>query len=264
MSAAIPHLVGMVHLQPLPGAPGFSGSVDDVIVAAVADALALAEAGFPALMIENFGDVPFHGDQVGAETIASITRSVTAVQAATGLPAGVNVLRNDALAALGIAAATGAQFVRVNVLSGVMYTDQGPIVGRAAEVARKRSAVAPWVEIWADVMVKHATPPPGLSIEQSAADTVERGLAAAVIVSGPGTGSAPQLEHAQLVRDAVPEETRLVIGSGANPANLATLARVADSFIVGTSLKRDGRAAGQVDPERARLLVDVARDCGLI
>lgn len=263
MSSTIPHLVGMVHLQPLPGAPGFSGSIDEAIAGAVADAVVLAEAGFPALMIENFGDVPFTSDHVAAETTASITRAVMAIGAATKLPIGVNVLRNDALAALGIAAATNAEFIRVNVLTGVMYTDQGPIVGRAAELARKRSAIAPWVEIWADVMVKHATPPAGQETGQAAADTVERGLADAVIVSGPGTGSAPQFGEAELVRNAVPKETRLVIGSGATAANLASLAQVADSFIVGTSIKRDGRTAGPVDPDKARQLVGVARDCGI-
>lgn len=263
MSTAIPHLVGMVHLGPLPGAPGFGGSVSNVIDAAVADALVLAEAGFPALMIENFGDVPFHPDNVPPETIASITRSVLAVATETGLPIGVNVLRNDALAALGIAAATGAGFIRVNVLTGVMYTDQGPVVGRAHDLARRRAVVAPWVEIWADVMVKHSTPPAGLDVGQSAVDTVERGLADAVIVSGPGTGSTPELDEVEQVAVAVREQTRLVIGSGATAANLAELSQVADSFIVGTALKRGGEASNPVDPERARTLVEVARDCGV-
>lgn len=263
MSNPIPHLVGMVHLQALPGAPGFSGSVEHVIDAAVSDARALAAAGFPALMIENFGDVPFHADNVPAETVAAITRAVLAVDGETGLPIGVNVLRNDALAALGIAGATGAGFIRVNVLTGVMYTDQGPIVGKAAELARKRVVVAPWVEIWADVMVKHSTPPAGLEARQAAVDTVERGLADAVIVSGPGTGSAPDLDEVEQVSAALSKETRLVIGSGATAANLAALSEIADSFIVGTAIKRDGEASNPVDPNRASELVEAARDCGI-
>ena len=180
----IPRVVGMVHLLPLPGSPGFNGSMDEIMKTAVSDASDLAEAGFPALMIENFGDVPFLADGVPAETISAMTVSVTGVSDATGLPFGVNVLRNDALSALGIAAATGAAFIRVNVLTGIMYTDQGPIVGQAAEVLRKRSRLAPGVEIWADVMVKHAAAPTGIDASRAAADTVERGRADAVIVSG--------------------------------------------------------------------------------
>jgi len=128
----IPRLVGMVHLLPLPGSPGYGGSMQDIIETAIADGADLADAGFPALMVENFGDTPFFADSVPPETIAGITMAVDAVLKASRLSVGVNVLRNDVLAALGIAAVTGAAFVRVNVLTGVMYTDQGPIVGKAA------------------------------------------------------------------------------------------------------------------------------------
>ena len=209
----IPRVVGMVHLLPLPGSPGFNGSMDEIMKTAVSDASDLADAGFPALMIENFGDVPFLADGVPAETISAMTVSVTEVSDATGLPFGVNVLRNDAVSALGIAAATGAAFIRVNVLTGIMYTDQGPIVGQAAAVLRKRSQLAPGVEIWADVMVKHAAAPAEIDASQAAADTVERGRADAVIVSGSGTGAEPDMHEATVVRAAVPTETRVVIGS---------------------------------------------------
>ncbi|HEX9763618.1 MAG TPA: BtpA/SgcQ family protein, partial [Acidimicrobiia bacterium] len=112
----IPRLVGMVHLLPLPGSPRFTGSIDQVISAAQEDALALTAAGFPALMVENFGDTPFHAGTVPAVTIAAMTVAVKGVVEATGAIVGVNVLRNDAGSALAIAAATGASMIRVNVL----------------------------------------------------------------------------------------------------------------------------------------------------
>ena len=143
----------MVHLLPLPGSPGFGGSFAEVVADASSRARTLADAGFPALMVENFGDIPFYADRVPAVTVAAMTRCVEAVIDATGLPVGVNVLRNDVESALAIAAVTGARFVRVNVLAGTMYTDQGPIVGRAADVLRQRAALCPEVAIWADVLV---------------------------------------------------------------------------------------------------------------
>lgn len=260
----IPRVVGMVHLLPLPGSPGFNGSMDEIMKTAVSDASDLADAGFPALMIENFGDVPFLADGVPAETISAMTVSVTEVSDATGLPFGVNVLRNDAVSALGIAAATGAAFIRVNVLTGIMYTDQGPIVGQAAAVLRKRSQLAPGVEIWADVMVKHAAAPAEIDASQAAADTVERGRADAVIVSGSGTGAEPDMHEATVVKAAVPTETRVVIGSGANVGNLSRLTGTADSVIVGSSIKVDGDARNRVDPRRASRFIEVARDDGLL
>ena len=60
---------------------------------------------------------PFFADDVPKATIAAMTRAVTAV-AELGVPTGVNVLRNDALGALAVAAATGATFIGSPLLSG--------------------------------------------------------------------------------------------------------------------------------------------------
>ena len=238
--------------------------MEEVVDTAVADASKLAESGFPALMIENFGDMPFFADTVPSETVSAMTVAVTAVEGRVGLPIGVNVLRNDVLSALGIAAATGAMFVRVNVLTGIMYTDQGPIVGKAAKVLRKRKDLAPKVEIWADVMVKHAAPPAGIDARQAAADTVERGLADAIIVSGSGTGNEPDLDQIRDVREATPKRIPVVMGSGASAENLSRFLDVADCIIVGSAVKVDGKAHNRVDSLRAARFIEVARDSGLL
>ncbi len=261
---SFPHLVGMVHLQPLPGAPGFVGSVDGVIEAAVADAHLLKEAGFPALMVENFGDVPFYADEVPPVTVAGLTRVVDAVIREVQLPVGVNVLRNDAMAALSIATIVDAPVIRVNVLTGMMYTDQGPIVGNAANLLRRRAELGANVEVWADVLVKHATPPHGMDITQATLDTLERGQADALIISGSGTGESPDLDRLKQARQAVGKGVRLVIGSGANPDNLESLSEFADTFIVGSYVKHDGSATKPVDPQRAREIVNKATDLGVI
>jgi membrane complex biogenesis BtpA family protein len=253
----------MVHLLPLPGSPRFAGSMTEVIETAISDAGALVDAGFPALIVENFGDVPFHADEVPAETVAAMTLAVEGV-ARSGVPFGVNVLRNDALAALGIAAATGASCIRVNVLTGVMYTDQGAITGRADEVQRSRARLCPDVEVWADVLVKHATPPTGLDAARAAEDMVERGLADVVIVSGAGTGAEPELGEARSVRQAVPASVRVAVGSGATVDNLDALSSVADTFIIGSHVKVDGNANNRPDPLRAKALVEKAAEMGLL
>lgn len=255
--------MGMVHLLPLPGSPRFGGSMDEVVATAAEDARVLMDAGFPALLVENFGDVPFHADSVPPQTIAAMTVAVDEV-VGVGLPVGVNVLRNDALAALGIAAATGARFIRVNVLTGIMYTDQGPIVGRAAEVHRARAALSLDVEVWADVMVKHSTPPAGADAGRAAADTVERGLADAVIVSGSGTGEVIDVDEARTVKGAVPEGTRLVAGSGVSVDSLDRALSVVDTMIVGSSIKADGRPESRPHPLRAKAFIEAAKERGLL
>ena len=258
MSDPIPRLFGMVHLGPLPGSPGYGGDFEGVLAAAADDAKLLGAAGFDAVMVENFGDAPFFADDVPKVTIAAMTRAVAAVRSAAAVPVGVNVLRNDALGALAVAAATGASFVRVNVLSGTMHTDQGTITGKAAEVARARQSIAPGVLVLADVMVKHATPPPGLTLEQAAGDTAARGGADALIVTGSGTGRAANLDDLRSVRAAAPG-TPLLAGSGVDAGNVAAVLAVADGAIVGTSIKEGGATTGRVDPARAAELVAAAR-----
>jgi len=250
-------LVGMVHLGPLPGSPRFSGGLDGVLERAVTDALALAEAGFDAVMVENFGDAPFFADDVPKVTVAAVTRAVAVVRDAVQVPVGVNVLRNDALAALAVAAATGAAMIRVNVLAGTMATDQGTITGRSAEVGRMRAALAPGVAVLADVFVKHAVPPPGLTLADAARDTFERGGADALVVTGRGTGSAAAAADLAAVRAAVPTAP-LYVGSGVTPATVRDLLDAADGVIVGTAIKAGGVTTAPVDPGRAAALVAAA------
>ncbi len=246
-------LFGMVHLRPLPGAPLFDGSLDAVIEAALRDAKEIAAGGCDGLVFENFGDRPFARNRVAPETVASMARVLAEVVREVRLPFGVNVLRNDALAALGVAAATGAAFIRVNVHSGVMFADQGVIEGEAAETLRRRAAIAPHVAIFADHLVKHATPPPGTDPVQSAKDLRLRGLADALILSGSETGAAPAADRLALMRAAV--DAPIVIGSGLTAEN-ARLFDDADGAIVGTSIKRGGQVDEPVERGRVARLVE--------
>ena len=250
-------LIGMVHLGPLPGSPRFEGKLDPIVAAALLDGRRLADAGFDALLVENFGDAPFFAEDVPKATVAAMTRIVAAVAEAVDLPVGVNVLRNDALAAIAVATASGASFIRVNVLSGTMYTDQGPITGRAAEVARLRAAIDPGLEVLADVFVKHAVPPPGLTLEQAAQDLWGRGGADGIVVSGSGTGQGIDPSRLHAVRAAVPQAP-LYAGSGVDASTVAGLLETCTGVIVGTSIKELGWTAAPVDPERAAALVAAA------
>lgn len=239
----------MVHLRPLPGAPAFR-SLDDVFDLALADARAIAGSGCDGFVIENFGDKPFTKSRVEAETIAAMTRVIVEIRAHVDLPFGVNVLRNDALSALAIAAATNAAFIRVNVHTGAAVTDQGLIEGDAYATLRKRAALAPGVAIFADYLVKHATP----MGEVSPQDLRLRGLADAVIVTGSATGAAADPSRLRELREALPDAP-LIVGSGISAENAAHFAG-ADAVIVGTASKRDGDVGAPVDSTRLRAIVE--------
>jgi membrane complex biogenesis BtpA family protein len=246
-------VIGMVHVAALPGSPMYGESMQAIVDAALHDARALRDGGCDAIAFENFGDRPFFKDHVPAETVAALTRVIVEVVAEVGMTFGVNVLRNDAESATAIAAATGAAFIRVNVHTGAMLTDQGIIEGRAAETLRKRAVLAPDVLIFADHMVKHAAPLVAIDEVQAAKDLRDRGLADAIIISGAETGAEPDRGRFTRVREAL-RDVPIVIGSGLTEANAGSFAD-ADGAIVGTSIKIDGRVEAPVDPDRVKRLV---------
>jgi len=248
-----PILIGVIHLPPLPGSPRSDGDMNRILRSALADAQAYADGGADALMMENFGDAPFSRCAVPPETVAAMAVAGAAVRGLVDLPLGFNVLRNDGASALALCAACGGEFVRINVLSGVMVTDQGLIEGDAHTLLKKRREIAPEVSILADVQVKHAAPLGDLPIEILARDTIERGLADALIVSGTGTGESTKLDDVRRVRTACPEAT-LLLGSGVTAANVGDYLEWAHGFIVGSSVKRAGRLSNPVDAKRVAAL----------
>ncbi len=219
---------------------------------ALRDAATLAEGGVDGVLVENFGDVPFYPRRVPPETVAALAVTVAEVVEAVGVPVGVNVLRNDARAALAIAAATGARFLRVNVHLGLMFTDQGAVEGQAHETLRRRRELGIEPAILADLFVKHAVPPPGLGLEAAARDHWERGLADALLLTGPATGAGVEVGEVARVRRILPPEAPLWVASGVTARTAPAFLEVADGLIVGSAFQRDGRAGGGVEGERVR------------
>lgn len=248
-------IIGMLHLPALPGAPLAQKSLSEITELMVKDAIALTEGGVHGLMMENFGDVPFYPHQVPASVVAMMTAVAMEVKRASSLPLGINVLRNDGVSALSIAKAVGASYVRVNVLSGARVTDQGVIQGSAHEVLRlRRELDAGDIKIIADVDVKHSAALAPRAIEDEVEDTVKRGLADAVIVSGAGTGKAVNVEKLAKVAKCA-GHAPVVLGSGVTVENIKSLLPYAWGFVVGTSLKKHGEVSQPVDIERVRRLI---------
>ncbi|MBI2388986.1 MAG: BtpA/SgcQ family protein [Deltaproteobacteria bacterium] len=253
-------LVGVIHLPPLPGSPrvdprgrhgGVHGVMDRIVEGVRRDVDALARARFDAVVVENFGDAPFEPGAVSPITVAALSVCVRAAVDDGRLTVGVNVLRNDVRSALAIAAAAGASIVRVNVHVGAVVADQGIIEGRAHETMRERVAWgAERVAVWADVDVKHAAPLGRRPVEEITKDAVLRGLADAVLVTGAATGAKVDGEALAKVRSAT--RAPIYVASGAVPDDLPRLREHgADGVIVGSWLRRGGKAGGPIDRARA-------------
>lgn len=245
-------LIGMVHLRPLPGSPGWGGSMGDVLAAALADARALIEGGCDALLVENMGDLPFLRGRVEPETVAAAAVAVQAV-AALGLPTGVQLLAAANREALGVAVAAGATFVRVEAFAYAHVADEGWLDACAGELLRARRALgAQHVRLWADVKKKHAAHAvtADLSLEEVARGTAFCG-ADALVVTGARTGDPCAPADVDAARAA---GLPVLVGSGVTPEAVAGLVGRAQGVIVGTSLKEGGDWRRPVDVARARAL----------
>jgi len=249
-------VIGMVHLKPLPGSPNFGGSFGDVLRFAVEDAEALVSGGVDGLMVENYWDTPY-SVYVGPETVAAMSVITARIVEEFGVPVGVNVLRNDAVAALAVASASGAKFIRVNVFGGVYVSMEGLLLGNARKILEYRGRLGlDDVQIWADLRVKHAWPLTDIALTDEAKDLYERCNVNALVITGRRTGLPPNPQDLQNVRQAVPD-AKIIIGSGLTLSNVQNLLSLADGAIVGTYFKRDGKIWNKVDANRVRRFMEL-------
>lgn len=255
--------IGVVHLSPLPGSPGFRGHLSSVIDRAVNEAEVIEKAGFDGLIIENYGDLPFFAERVGPETVAAMAIAVREVRRSIGIAAGVNVLRNDYESALAIAAACECEFIRVNVLVGAYVSPEGMIEGNPARVLRVRQRLGRDIMIFADAMVKHAYPLSATTIGDDALDAAERGMADCVIVTGARTGDPPAREDLEVVRarlDQAGVEIPVLVGSGVTPSNAKDLLGLGDGLIIGSYIRKHGKAGQEIEFERAAEIVNIKKE----
>ena len=264
MQLRLPKLIGVIHLPSLPGSPGAahlapSEALQRAGLWAVKEAKLLSQAGFDGIILENFGDAPFYKTTVPAETIASMSVIAAAVRESTKALLGINVLRNDGASALAIAAITGANFIRVNVLSGVTATDQGLIEGNAAQLIRERIRLnAEQVSILADVHVKHAQTLSSHDLAVAIEETAGRGGADGVIVTGSTTGRSPESSRLQEAMGAANQVgVPLYIGSGATIEKLKEHYQSGSSLrkvrvIVGSALRKGGFAGEPLDARKVK------------
>ena len=251
-------VIGMLHLPPLPGSPRYDGKVEEIRSAVLRDAEALTGGGVHGLMLENFGDVPFFPGSVPAHVISHMTALACEVRKRFDLPLGINVLRNDGRAALAVAHACGAAFIRVNVLCGARVTGQGIVLGIAHDLLRDRALLKADVKILADVDVKHSAALAPRSLADEVSDTLHRGLADALIVSGWATGQKTDPEHVRTVKHAA-RTAPVFVGSGVTAENIRDYLPFCDGFIIGSGFKREGRPEEPVEAPRVQAIISALR-----
>jgi hypothetical protein len=248
-------VIGMLHILPLPGSPGYSSTPAAIRDFVLRDADVLSSNGVDGLILENFGDTPFYPSRVPPHTVAFMTAVACEVKARFPVPLGMNVLRNDALSALAIAAAVNGDFIRVNVYTGARLTDQGIIQGQAHRVLRYRKLLESGVLVFADAAVKHSAPLADRDFRDEVEDTVSRGHPDAIIVTGRGTGKETSIDDLRTAKEAA-GKAAVLAGSGVTIENIREVLAHADGLIVGTALNEDGVVSSPIDSTRVRRFVE--------
>jgi membrane complex biogenesis BtpA family protein len=162
----------------------------------------------------------------------------------------------DAIASLAVARATGAAFVR-EVMTGVYESDLGMIEPSFGEIGGYRTAIgATNVLLFDNVQPEFASAIGSRTVADRAKGAAFLG-ADAILISGPAAGTQFDMGHLRAAKDAVPN-TPVIANTGVRAETIADIFKVADGAIVGTSLKRDGNTWNEVEPDRAKRLVDAA------
>src|SRR5215471_21111654 len=84
-------LIGVVHLQALPGTPANKLDLATIESIAVEEAAVYKEAGYHGILIENTNDRPYLKGAVGPEIVAAMSVVSARVRRAVDLPLGIQV-----------------------------------------------------------------------------------------------------------------------------------------------------------------------------
>lgn len=249
-------IIGMVHLKPLPGSPNYDPTVYDmkkIIDFAVEEAKILEDAGINGLQIENYWDEPFlKGEKIGYETCTAMTAAACAVAQSVNIPIGINVHMNGGKAAMAIACAAGAKWIRVFEFVSAYISYTGLTEGIGGELARYRSMLgAKDIQMLCDVNVKHGSHyiVHDRSVNELANDAQEQG-ADGIIITGFSTGIAPTKEKVVEAHKNI--KVPVLLGSGISIQNVQELLSVSDGAIIGSAFKTDGDMKKMMNYQKAR------------
>lgn len=248
-------IIGMVHLDALPGTPLYDAGrgVDGVIDNARTDLAALQDNGVDAVMFGNENDRPY-SLSAPMESVATMSAVVSAVRAGVRVPFGVNYLW-DPKASVAIAVATGAAFVR-EIFTGVYASDMGLWSPDCENAARlRRNLGRPDLKFLFNINAEFAASLDTRPMALRARSAVFSSLADAILVSGPVTGEPTDRTVLREVRDAL-DGVPVFANTGVSIDNVEDVLSMADGCVIGTHFKIDGNTWNKVDGARVRRFMD--------
>jgi uncharacterized protein len=250
--SAHPLVIAALHLPPFSRQNSMAWLEDYVAT----NARIFAKAGVPFIKLQ---DQTREAGPMRLEALAVMAALGRFLRSETpGMGLGIIVEAHDPEAAIAIAHAAGADFVRLKVFVGGMMTAQGPRHGIGAQaVAFRESIGGGAIAILADVHDRTAVPLAGETPELAAEWAQKTGADGLIITGADFPDSLVRIERARTAGTRRP----VLLGGGVTEDNVKDALAIADGVIVSTSLMRKGALAAEIlkwDADLTQRFMDAA------
>ena len=249
-------IIGMIHVDALPGTPNNKYSISEIISKAVQEAILYEQNGLDAIILENMHDVPYLNRSVGPEITASMTAIAGEVTKNISIPCGVQILAGANLEALAVAQATGCEFIRVEGFVYSHIADEGLMNACAGELMRYRKMIgAEDIAIFADIKKKHSSHSITSDLDiTDFAEACKFFLVNGIIITGRSTSEEADINELEKVHKT--SDLPVLIGSGITIQNIDKYWDLADGFIIGSYFKENGNWQNTVSVDRVKFFVN--------
>jgi len=245
-------VIGMIHLNALPGTPKYSGNVQNIIDLAISEAKIYKSAGLKGIMIENMHDVPYLNNSSGPEITSIMSIIAYEIKRQTNLFVGIQVLASANKEAIAIAHSANLDFIRAEGFVFAHVADEGITQSNAGNILRYRKQIgAENVLVFTDIKKKHSSH--SITLDVSIVETAKAAeffLSDGIVVTGSSTGAETDIDELSSVKQCT--KLPIIIGSGITAENIDKYYNLADVFIVGSYFKNDGSWLNGVDKTRVK------------
>ncbi|XP_058456220.1 uncharacterized protein F13E9.13, mitochondrial [Malaya genurostris] len=236
-------IIGMIHVDPLPGTPLYAGNFDAVVKKATLEADIFLQSGIDGLIIENMNDIPYVQSRCFTpETTACMSKISMTVKEVIrdNIPCGVQILACGNREALAVSKACNLNFIRAEGFIFSHVADEGLTNADAGQIIRYRKLIdAQHIGIITDIKKKHSSH--AITSDVSLADTARAAeffCSDGIVLTGKATGIETNVEDLQSLINTV--TLPLIIGSGVTLHNIENYWNCADAAIIGSYFKHDG------------------------
>ncbi|NOZ46978.1 MAG: BtpA/SgcQ family protein [Chlorobi bacterium] len=253
-------IIGMIHLQALPGTPFNKFSPKVIIEKAVEEAKIYLDYGIDSILIENMHDLPYLNRNIGHEITSLMSIIGYEIKKITNLPIGIQVLAGANMQAISVAYSANLDYIRAEGFVFAHIADEGLMNADAAELLRFRKQIgAGHILVFADIKKKHSSH--SITKDLSILETAKAAIFSkcdGVIITGNATSEPIHFNELEQLAQNI--DFPIIAGSGITKKNIATYYPHCDAFIVGSYFKKDGLWSNEIDKKRIMDLMKIVAD----